>query len=75
MIPKSYTGEMLMGKKVRIDREICNRAGAGITPGSIATIMRVVRGKGLAIKTEKCPHCAMFAYITGVSRNDVTLID
>lgn len=75
MIPKSFTGKMLEGKKVRIDREMQNRAGTGIAPGSTATIMRVVRGKGLAIKTEKCPHCGMFAYITGVSRNDVTLIE
>ena len=75
MIPKSFTGKMLEGRKVKINHEIQNRAGAGITPGSTATIMRVVRGKGLAIKTEKCPHCGMFAYITGVSRNAVTLID
>ena len=75
MIPQKYTGDRLKGKKIRIDRELRNGAGAGVTPGTVAVITNVVRGKGLSIKTEPCPHCGMFAYITGVSRNDVTLIE
>ena len=75
MIPQEYTGDMMKGKKVKVDREIRNRAGAGVTPGTVAVITNVVRGRGLSIKTEPCPHCGMFAYITGVSRNDVTLIE
>lgn len=39
------------------------------------TIANVVRGKGLYIKTEKCPHCGQYAYIIGVSREDLELIE
>lgn len=75
MIPKRYTGKTLEGRKVRIDREMRNGAGAGITPGIVATIVRVVRGRGLVIKTDTCPHCGMYAYITGVPREYLTLIE
>lgn len=74
MIPKSYTGPMLAGKKARLDVDTSNRAGSGIGAGTIVTILRVVRGKGLEIKTEKCPHCGQYAYISGVSRENLTLV-
>lgn len=74
MIPKSYTGPMLEGRKARLDIDTANRAGCGIGEGTIVTILRVVRGKGLEIKTEKCPHCGQYAYISGVSRESLTLI-
>lgn len=34
MIPKSYTGEMLMGKKVRIDREYVIGQGLALRRGA-----------------------------------------
>lgn len=73
MIPKKYTGEMLRGRKVRTLKDITNKGGCGISAGSIATIISVVRGKGLYIKTEKCPHCGQYSYITGVRREELEL--
>lgn len=73
MIPEKYTGEMLKGKKVRCDVDMRNGAGCGISAGSLATIKKVVRGKGITIQTEKCPCCGQYAYITGVPRENLTL--
>ena len=55
MIPKKYTGEMLKGRKARCLCDISNKGGHGISAGSTVTIVNVVRGKGLYVKTEKCP--------------------
>lgn len=74
MISKKYTGEMLKGKKARCLRDISNKGGHGISAGSTVAIIGVVRGKGLYIKTEKCPHCGQYAYITGVARSELELI-
>lgn len=74
MIAKKYKGVELKGKKAKVDCDIRNGAGQGIGKGSIVTIVGVVRGKGLTIKTEKCPHCGQYAYITGVSREKITLL-
>ncbi len=75
MIPKKYTGEMLRGRKARTLKDIANKGGCGISAGSIVTIINVVRGKGLYIKTEKCPQCGQYAYITGVVRAELELIE
>lgn len=74
MIPKSFTEPMLKNRKARLDIDTANRAGCGISAGTIVTILRVVRGKGLEIKTEKCPQCGQYAYISGVSRENLSLI-
>ena len=75
MISKKYKGTELKGKKAKVDCDIRNGGGQGISAGSIVTIVNVVRGKGLTIKTEKCPHCGQYAYITGVSREILTLLE
>lgn len=76
MIPKKYTGEMLRGRKARVLADIANKGGCGVSAGSTTVIIKnVVRGKGLYIKTEKCPHCGQYAYITGVSRDVLELIE
>lgn len=74
MISKKYRGEDLIGKKCRPVRNIRNGAGQGITPDTICTIVRVVRGHGFIIQTEKCPCCGQYAWISRVSRNDLELI-
>lgn len=74
MIPKKYTGEMLKGKKARCLCDISNKGGNGISAGSTVTIVNVVRGKGLCIKTEKCPCCGQYCYITGIDRDCLELI-
>ena len=52
-----------------------NGGGDGISPATICTIVDVVRGHGFKVKTEKCPCCGQYAYITGVSREDLELIE
>lgn len=75
MIGKKYRREDLIGKKCRPVRDIQNGGGDGISPATICTIVNVVRGHGFKIKTEKCPCCGQYAYITGVSRDDLELIE
>lgn len=74
MISKKIKGVDLKGKKAKVDRDIRNGAGQGISAESTVIIVNVVRGRGLTIKTEKCPHCGQYAYITGVARGDLTLL-
>ncbi len=74
MIPKKYTAALLEGRYATTERRMRNGAGEGISAGAIVRIRRVVRGKGLEIETEKCPHCGQFAVISRVSREDLTLL-
>lgn len=74
MIPRKFTGEMLKGRKATLERDIRNVAGVAIGKGATVTITEVVRGKGLTIKTEKCPHFGQYSYITRVQREDLTLL-
>jgi hypothetical protein len=74
LIPRKYTGEQLLGRKVRPVRTIRNGAGSCVSPDTICTIRAVVRGHGFTIQTEKCPHCGQSAYIARVAREDLELI-
>lgn len=74
MIPRQYKRDQLVGRKVRCDIEIRNGAGEVVGAGSVAKIKNVVRGKGITIQTEKCPHCGQSAYIRGVDRSILTLV-
>lgn len=73
-IPKTYTQKELQGLEARLTKTIINRGGNVIHEGAKVVIKNVVRGKGLIIKTEECPHCHQSSYITGVSRKDLRLI-
>lgn len=73
-ISQKLTAEDLVGKPVCVLRKLQNRGGEGVSPGTIATIKRVVRGQGITIETKKCPCCGQYAYITGVKRDDLTLV-
>lgn len=74
MIPKKYTSEMLEGRKARCLVDIGNKGGNWISKGSKVTILGSVRGKGIKIKTETCPCCGQYCYITGVNRNELELV-
>lgn len=74
MIDKKYRDEDLIGRKCRPVHNICNRAGQGITPNTVCTIVNVVRGHGFIVQTEKCPCCGQYTRISHVSRNDLELI-
>lgn len=75
MIPKKYTSEMLKERKARCLRDIGNRGGNFVSRGSEVIIIKAVRGQGLTIKTEKCPHCGQYAYIVGIQREELELVD
>ena len=75
MISAKYTREDLLGRYVWPVRRIRNGAGIGITPQTRCKVMDVVRGRGITIQTDKCECCGMYAYITGVARQDLELID
>lgn len=75
MIPKKYTGEMLKGRKARCLVDIGNRGGNWISKGSKVTIVKAVRGKGITIKTETCPCCGQYCYITRVNREELELLE
>lgn len=74
MIPKKFTGNFLKGKKATVNCDLRNKGGAAVSAGTVVTIVSVVKGKGLTIKTEKCEHCGQSAYITGVEREKLSLI-
>lgn len=74
MINKSLRRDELINKKCRLIRDIRSRGGHGVPKDTICTIIDVVRGSGFAIKTDKCPHCGQYAYITHVPREDLELI-
>ena len=74
MIPQKFTGNFLKGKKATVKCEIRNKAGSVVSAGTVVTIVSVVRGKGLTIKTEKCEHCGQSAYIARVEREKLSLV-
>lgn len=75
MIPAKYTREDLVGKEVRLTREIRTKGGVVITPGTKLIIVDVIRGHGFIVQSAKCPCCGMSAYIRHVSRDSLELVD
>lgn len=59
-ISQKLTQQDLIGKPVYVLRKLQNRGGEGVSPGTIATI--------------KCPCCGQYTYITGVKRDDLSLV-
>lgn len=72
MIPKNMKSSDMVGMEVRTSRELQNRAGICVPKGTAVRISGF--GRCFSIKTEKCPHCGLSAYISGVTREDVELI-
>lgn len=75
MIDKKYRGRDLIGQTCRPTVSFHNGGGAGVSPKTLCTIEDVVPGHGFTIKTEKCPHCGQYAFITRVSRCDLELAE
>ena len=75
MIRKDLSGDELIGRKCRTVCPIQNKSGQGITAETICVIKDVVKGHGITIQTEACPVCGQYAYITGVKREELELID
>lgn len=72
MIPRKYKADELIGLKCRPTHPIKNGAGMVITPDTVCTI--VSAHYGVEIKTEKCPHCGMYAIISRIPREDLELL-
>lgn len=75
MIDKKYRGQDLIGQTCRPTVSFHNGGGAGVSPKTLCTIEDVVPGHGFTIKTEKCPHCGQYAFVTKVSRRDLELAE
>ena len=74
MIDKKLKRDDLIGMRCKAMRRLENRGGQGLSQGTICTIKDVVRGHGITIQTDRCPHCGQYAYVTHVSRNDLELM-
>ena len=74
MISRNLKRDDLIGKKCRTLCDIENGGGQGVSEGNVCTIKDVVRGHGFAIRTDKCPYCGQYAYITHVGRNQIELL-
>lgn len=75
MIPKHLKAAELIGRKCRPISAIRNGAGDGITEKTVCIIDDVVRGHGFDVKTTPCPHCGQYAYIRGVKRSELILLE
>lgn len=75
MINPKLKGADLIGRKCRPVRRIRNAGGEGITSATICTIKAVVRGHGITVETEPCPHCGQYARISRLARTDLELIE
>lgn len=74
MIDQRIRGKDLVGRKCRPVHPIRSKSGHGITEDTVCTIIEVVRGQGITIQTEKCPHCGLYAFIRRVKREELELI-
>lgn len=74
MISTKITMKSCVGKFATLDKTIKNRAGEGIIAGTKVKIVGA-NSRGMAIKTDVCPHCGQFAVITQIKRCDLTLLE
>lgn len=74
-ISKRFTETQLKNRKAVLMTDIRNHGGHALSKGTMVTITKVVRGKGLTIHAPMCPLCGQSTYITGVSREELTLTD
>lgn len=73
MIPDKTTMKSCVGKYATLDRDIKNGAGHGMGKGCKVKIV-ASNGRGMVIRTEKCPCCQQFSEISHVQREALTLI-
>ena len=74
MIDRKMRSEALIGKKCRPVREIRNGAGETVSENTVCTIIRVGRGHGITIQTDRCPCCGQSCMIRGLGSDELTLI-
>ena len=72
MIPKNIRSRDMVGMEVRTTRSIKNGAGICIPKGKVVKIIGF--GRDFTIKTERCPHCGLWAHISRITRADVELL-
>lgn len=73
MIPKNMKSRDMVGMNVRTTRAIKNGAGIVVPKGKVVKIVSF--GRAFTIRTEECPHCGLSAYISGVTRDEVELVE
>lgn len=73
MIPKNMKSKDMVGMNVRTTRAIRNGAGIVVPEGTNVKISSF--GRCFTIKTEKCPCCGLYAYVSGITRDDVELLE
>ncbi len=73
MIPKNIKSKDMVGMNVRTTRDMKNGAGIVVQKGTTVKISGF--GRCFTIKTEKCPCCGLSAYISGITRDDVELLE
>lgn len=73
MISRKYKADELIGRKCRPVHSIRNGAGMVITSETVCTI--VTAHYGVEVKTDKCPCCGQYCFISRIPREDLVLID
>lgn len=73
MIPRGVRSRDMVGMEVRTTREIRNGEGICVPRGAVVKIADF--GRCFSIRTEACPSCGLSAYIRGITRDDVELIE
>lgn len=73
MIPNTLKSRDMVGMYVKTTRTLMNGAGIVIPKGTVVKIVDF--GRVFSIQTSKCPHCGLSAYIRGVTRSQVELIE
>lgn len=71
MIPQSMKSKDMVGMEVRTTREIRNGSGICVPRGTVVKIIGF--GRCFSVITGKCPHCGLYTYISGITRDDVEL--
>lgn len=73
MIPRGVRSRDMVGMEVRTTRAIKNGEGICVPKGAVVKIADF--GRCFSIRTEECSYCGLSAYIRGITRDDVELID
>lgn len=76
MIPKHLTVEQLLGRLCCPVHRMRNTTGSiKLTPDTICRIESFSdKSDSFTIRTEKCPNCHEYTYLSGISRKDLKLV-
>lgn len=73
MLPKNVRCADMVGKFVTLDRGVRNGGGCCISAGTRVKITGF--GRSFSIKTEVCSVCGQSAYVSGITRDMVSLCE